>query len=392
MKRLAGILLLAAACAPNYQSGVTQCSDSHQCPDGYYCATSSKCFKGTAPGVTSTGGDVVPTGGMGGSGGVFANRDAGGEGAIPITPDGSSVGRDSAVDGVSTGGNSDGATIPDLVQDLGTPPDLAQDATVVPEDARAASEADAATWQSNTTSVMGGTAVGSGTTPSSSLVRTLPVTLKGTSFDVKGAYLSRTTIGSAYSLVVIPVTYTGSTMACFVDASFQVLGASGSALTAVSHPLLTGSVGYGGATSTVYTDTCMQPGEIAFLLDYDDQQLNLYLNASSSTLTLTADSAAPYRLSGAVVQATAWSFSGGNEIISVKNIGTATANLSATDSTVILLDANYVPLYWDYLSTVAGSETLDSGAMGYLTDSGTIRTFGAGSALYQVVHVKFAGN
>jgi archaellum component FlaG (FlaF/FlaG flagellin family) len=217
------------------------------------------------------------------------------------------------------------------------------------------------------------------------------IALTGAGFESSVAYLARTTVGSTYSLITIPVKNTGTTLVCFVYATFKVFGSSG-ALLATFTPLVTGSVGYGG-DPTVYTDTCLQPGESGFLLDFDDLQLDLFTNARSATLTITADKIAAYRLSSSVVQATAFvnSVSTGIETITVKNIGTVTANLSAVGSTVILLDANYYPLYWDFLYPQAGSEVLEPGELGYLTDDATLRNFGAGSAPYQLVHVSFEG-
>jgi len=70
------LLLVTLGCSysPSFQSGTLQCSDTHTCPQGYYCLTADNtCWKkGTAP---SDGG----AGGTGGSrdGGSDAGPDAG---------------------------------------------------------------------------------------------------------------------------------------------------------------------------------------------------------------------------------------------------------------------------------------------------------------------------
>lgn len=232
----------------------------------------------------------------------------------------------------------------------------------------------------NNSATLAGTALGSGAATVAQMVRSVPVTASGAGFSATTLYIGRRSTTATMDYLAIPVTNTSGSLRCFVKATTYTINA-GAITEDHSGSYISGSVGVS-SSSSVYTASCLQPGETAYLLDLSDN--DIFSTAAGATIALTF-STSSFEQPAAKAIPQSYTFAAGVNTITVKNVGTAAADLSGGFHETVLLDADGKPMFWTFLDAATGT-ILQPGATGTIVDNGMNW---AGSAPMQAVYVDF---
>jgi len=218
--------------------------------------------------------------------------------------------------------------------------------------------------------LLSGAVIGSGTAVVGNLRKQIAATVLGTntSFTVGIAFATRGGTSSDYAYVILPVTNIGTQTLCYVKlAGITYRDSSGAAIGVPSVTYVNGSVGI--VSSTMFTDTCLAPGETGMVADIKASlytavaKMEFTFETTSYTISVPAASVIPQSYS---VQST-----GSIPSINVKNVGSGPAQIGgANTSMVFLLDGAEQPLMWSFAFSdpsvpsvvvpVAGTATIPS--------------------------------
>jgi len=135
--------------------------------------------------------------------------------------------------------------------------------------------------------------------------------------------------------------------------SAQYLDAGGTEVTSVSFRDVNGSVGRLGS---VFTPTCLSPGEVGYFCDV--QILTSYDAVASVSLTISADPDTQIFDPLSKPVPTGYSYDQGTKTLSVtvENVGMVAAKIFGLSSFYILLDSQDTILWWHTLRTGASPD------------------------------------
>jgi hypothetical protein len=203
---------------------------------------------------------------------------------------------------------------------------------------------------------------------SASLLRKkIPVTLTGggTQFSIGDGYLMSDASIPAYAYFALPVTNVGTTMHCFVSASdYSWLDSAGNSEGSFL-AYVTGSVGQ--VDPTIYTDTCLAPGETGFLLDIQSDLVSNDIYTPTTSVTLALSTSSDGTLPPAKVLPLGNTVAGAVLTVAFENEGTRPADIAESNSCpYILVDSGGLPVTWAFLDPTPLGE-LDVGQQGSAT-------------------------
>jgi hypothetical protein len=240
----------------------------------------------------------------------------------------------------------------------------------------------------NNSADLSGPVVGNIPFDPSTMRRTLPVNVETApeGLHVGAAYLTRTD-SSETAYLTIPVTNSGSSEYCFIEANpLQYLSGDGTSLTDPTHlTFLEGSVGllsFGGG----YTDTCLAPGESGYLIDIQlSSDGPFFSDTASIQLALSSSSTGTVPGAALVPQSYDIGTCSGLRSLRVTSLDTGTSTATVDDTVVpsepaIFLDEQALPSGWTFVENDQ-PETVLSG--------GTVSSFAIVSATPAVTRAQF---
>jgi hypothetical protein len=210
------------------------------------------------------------------------------------------------------------------------------------------------TWlpsaRTNDDANLSGTSVGLCDGSASLLRKKIPVALTGggTQFSIGDGYLMSDASVPEYAWLALPVTNLGTTMHCFVSASdYSWLDSAGNSEGAFL-AYVTGSVGQ--VDPTIYTDTCLAPGETGFLLDIQSDLVSNDIYTPTTSVTLALDTSSDGTLPPAKVLPLGYTVAGEALTVAFENEGTGPADIAESNSCpYILVDSGGLPVTWAFL-------------------------------------------
>lgn len=199
------------------------------------------------------------------------------------------------------------------------------------------------------------------------LRKKIPVTLTGggTEFSLGDAYLMSLMVDPAYAYLAVPVTNLGTTMHCFVSTTnYSWLDSQGNSegdfLTYV-----TGSVGQ--VDPTIYTDTCLEPGETGFIFDIQSNLTTNDIYTPTTSITFALGTSSDGALPPAKILPQSYSLAAGALTVTFANSGTGPGELTAS-CPFVLVDSGGLPTLWGFFElTTTG--LLEVGQQGSGTDA-----------------------
>jgi hypothetical protein len=186
---------------------------------------------------------------------------------------------------------------------------------------------------------------------SASLLRKkIPVALTGggTQFSIGDGYLLSDASVPQYAWLALPVTNLGTTMHCFVSASdYSWLDSAGNSEgTLLAY--VTGSVGQ--VDPTIYTDTCLAPGETGFLLDIQSDLVSDDIYTPTTSVTLALSTSSDGTRPPAKISPLGYTVAGAALAVAFENGGTGPADIAESNSCpYILVDSGGLPVTWAFL-------------------------------------------
>lgn len=233
----------------------------------------------------------------------------------------------------------------------------------------------------NNSALLSGAVIGSGTEAVGDLRKLLAVTVLGTSdpaLSIGDVYAMRSDTSSDYAYIAMPVTNTGSSTLCLVKLDgLTYRNTAGTSLLSKS-AFVYGSVG--NLSVGTFTNTCLAPGETGMMRDIN---AGLYAAVAKMEFSFVTSSGFSVSAPVASVIPQSYTISTNNLDITVKNIGSGTAQITGP-AYWYLLDDGMLPLFWGTTSGASG--TMPASAV--LTLSGLEFYSGSGSKL--LVFTEFA--
>jgi hypothetical protein len=220
----------------------------------------------------------------------------------------------------------------------------------------------------------------------SKLARIVPASVTGSDMAGDKAYLGRFSATSDAYYLILPVTNQGTRLQCFVKVvTFDLLNADGSSGGTPIATYVSGSVGRSSKNS-VYTNTCIAPGETAYLLDSADGTFAT-LASVQAVMSGSTDEFLPPQSSVVPL-----SYSAGERgepyTVTIANQGPVSAVVY--NATAVYFDDADLPVVWDDLWAVTNdagvSYKLAPGATGLMASYSTTWT---GNSTRQLVMVDF---
>jgi hypothetical protein len=222
------------------------------------------------------------------------------------------------------------------------------------------------TATTNDDATLSGASLGPCATPTL-LRKKIPVTLTGggTEFSLGDAYLMSVAADLAYAYLAIPVTNLGTTMHCFVSTTnYSWLDSQGNSegdfLTYV-----TGTVGQ--VDPTIYTDSCLEPGETGFLFDIQSNLTTNDIYTPTTSITFALGTSSGGALPPPKILPQSYSLAAGALTVTFANSGTGPGELTEA-CPFVLVDSGGLPTLWGFFELTTPGE-LDVGQQGTGTDA-----------------------